>query len=67
MENYDPNFGSTAKPNDILVSGGNFGCGSSREHVFFFFFGCVLYLIEANLLKKFTPRQPSWLGKSRSL
>lgn len=31
MENYDPNFGSTTKPNDILVSGFNFGCGSSRE------------------------------------
>ncbi|KAK2041567.1 homoaconitase [Colletotrichum somersetense] len=31
MSNYDPDFGSAAKPNDILVSGHNFGCGSSRE------------------------------------
>lgn len=31
MMNYDPDFGSVAKPNDILVSGFNFGCGSSRE------------------------------------
>lgn len=31
MENYDPEFGSIAKPNDILVSGFGFGCGSSRE------------------------------------
>ncbi|OJD11098.1 homoaconitase [Emergomyces pasteurianus Ep9510] len=31
MSNYDPGFGSIAKPNDILVSGFNFGCGSSRE------------------------------------
>ncbi|KAH8712211.1 hypothetical protein GQ44DRAFT_625684, partial [Phaeosphaeriaceae sp. PMI808] len=31
MENYDPNFGQTAKAGDILVSGFNFGCGSSRE------------------------------------
>ncbi|EEU40124.1 uncharacterized protein NECHADRAFT_103327 [Fusarium vanettenii 77-13-4] len=31
MENYDPEFRSIAKPNDILVSGANFGCGSSRE------------------------------------
>ncbi|KAB5580114.1 homoaconitase [Coniochaeta sp. 2T2.1] len=31
MENYDPKFGAVAKPNDILVSGFNFGCGSSRE------------------------------------
>ncbi|EMC96754.1 hypothetical protein BAUCODRAFT_34146 [Baudoinia panamericana UAMH 10762] len=31
MENYDPNFTSVAKAGDILVSGFNFGCGSSRE------------------------------------
>ncbi|SMQ47767.1 unnamed protein product [Zymoseptoria tritici ST99CH_1A5] len=31
MENYDPNFGQVAKSGDILVSGFNFGCGSSRE------------------------------------
>jgi homoaconitate hydratase len=31
MQNYDPNFDGIAKPNDILVSGRNFGCGSSRE------------------------------------
>ncbi|KAI2641053.1 homoaconitase [Xylaria nigripes] len=31
MMNYDPDFGKVAKPNDILVSGFNFGCGSSRE------------------------------------
>lgn len=31
MENYDPDFKTIAKPNDILVSGFNFGCGSSRE------------------------------------
>jgi len=31
MENYDPSFGSLAKAGDILVSGFNFGCGSSRE------------------------------------
>lgn len=31
MENYDPSFGATAKSGDILVSGFNFGCGSSRE------------------------------------
>jgi homoaconitate hydratase len=31
MENYDPSFGHTAKAGDILVSGFNFGCGSSRE------------------------------------
>lgn len=31
MENYDKDFSSIAKPGDILVSGFNFGCGSSRE------------------------------------
>ncbi|KAH9223188.1 hypothetical protein DL95DRAFT_518077 [Leptodontidium sp. 2 PMI_412] len=31
MENYDPTFGSIAREGDILVSGFNFGCGSSRE------------------------------------
>ncbi|KKY24353.1 putative homoaconitase [Phaeomoniella chlamydospora] len=31
MENYDPAFSGIAKPGDILVSGFNFGCGSSRE------------------------------------
>jgi homoaconitate hydratase len=31
MENYDPSFGQTAKAGDVLVTGFNFGCGSSRE------------------------------------
>ncbi|KAK5061499.1 mitochondrial Homoaconitase [Exophiala bonariae] len=31
MENYDPKFSSLAKPGDIVVSGFNFGTGSSRE------------------------------------
>ncbi|KAF2717914.1 homoaconitase [Polychaeton citri CBS 116435] len=31
MENYDTQFASKARKGDILVSGFNFGCGSSRE------------------------------------
>lgn len=31
MENYDPQFSQLARQGDILVSGFNFGCGSSRE------------------------------------
>ena len=31
MENYDPSFAGQVGPNDVLVSGFNFGCGSSRE------------------------------------
>ncbi|KAK5730184.1 mitochondrial Homoaconitase [Elasticomyces elasticus] len=31
MENYDKGFGTVAREGDVLVSGFNFGCGSSRE------------------------------------
>ena len=31
MENYDPDFTKVVKPKDILVTGFNFGTGSSRE------------------------------------
>lgn len=31
MENYDPEFRNIARAGDIVVSGFNFGCGSSRE------------------------------------
>ncbi|NHZ85812.1 MAG: homoaconitase, partial [Planctomycetia bacterium] len=31
MENYDPNFRNIAQKGDVLVSGFNFGTGSSRE------------------------------------
>ncbi len=31
LEDYDPSFASKVKENDIIITGRNFGCGSSRE------------------------------------
>lgn len=36
MENYDSAFRTIAREGDILVVPYNFGCGSSREQVYYF-------------------------------
>jgi homoaconitate hydratase len=46
FENYDPDFRAQAKPGDVVVSGYNFGTGSSREQAAtalkFFGIPCVI-------------------------
>jgi len=37
MEDIDPDFVKKAQPGDIIVAGGDFGCGSSREHAVWVF------------------------------
>jgi len=32
LEDLDPNFMKKVQPNDVVVAGDDFGCGSSREH-----------------------------------
>lgn len=47
MGGIDENFGSKVSPNDILVAGVNFGCGSSREQAPMALKGCGIKVVIA--------------------
>ncbi|MFO7979421.1 MAG: 3-isopropylmalate dehydratase, partial [Candidatus Aminicenantes bacterium] len=50
LEDLDPEFASQVRPNDVIVAGRNFGCGSSREQAA----SCLKYAgVQAVIAKSF--------------
>ncbi|HNS33064.1 MAG TPA: 3-isopropylmalate dehydratase small subunit [bacterium] len=47
METFDADFHGKAKEGDMIVAGGNFGCGSSREHAPISIKGCGISAVIA--------------------
>lgn len=47
MGGIDENFGSRVSPNDFIVAGANFGCGSSREQAPMALKGCGIKVVIA--------------------
>lgn len=47
METIEPSFSKKVQKGDIIVAGGNFGCGSSREHAPVSIKGCQISCVIA--------------------
>ncbi len=57
MEGLDPDFHSKVKEGDFILSGKNFGCGSSREHAPIALSHCGLSLTHTS-----EPTRPEWIS-----
>ncbi|RBA21282.1 homoaconitase [Fusarium proliferatum] len=53
MKDYDPDFQKVSRPNDILVSGNGFGCGSSREQAATAILAISIHFVVAGLRAAF--------------
>ncbi|KAG4287418.1 homoaconitase [Fusarium proliferatum] len=53
MKDYDPDFQKVIRPNDILVSGNGFGCGSSREQAATAILAISIHFVVAGLRAAF--------------
>lgn len=57
-----PEFAGSVQPGDVLVAGGNFGCGSSREYATEALVGCGLAAIVARSVARIFYRNAVNLG-----
>ena len=62
MEDIDASFASTVEAGDIVVGGGNFGCGSSREHAPLAIKACGVKCVAAKSLARIFYRNAINIG-----